>query len=139
MSPGQPRHVRPAGAGRGSRPGTTRDAVPRIEGALPGDPAAAGTPDETAEAGATEAPAPRTGSLGRSSALMASGTFVSRGLASCATSAGRRDRHDGLVRTRSTSQQDPQRPLRDPRGRVLNAVLVPQIVRAYRARNTQDG
>ncbi|WP_342804095.1 murein biosynthesis integral membrane protein MurJ [Cellulosimicrobium cellulans] len=140
MSPDQPRHVRPAGAGRGPRPGTTRDAVPRIAGALPGDPAAPGTPDEPAEAGATEAPAPRTGGLGRSSALMASGTFVSRGLglvrnvllvAAIGTTGLVADAFD-------VANKIPNVLFAILAGGVLNAVLVPQIVRAYRARNTQE-
>jgi len=138
VSPEQPRHVRPAGAGHGTRPGTTRDVVP--SGALPGDPAASGTPDETAEAGATQAPAPRTGGLGRSSALMASGTFVSRGLglvrnvllvAAIGTTGLVADAFD-------VANKIPNVLFAILAGGVLNAVLVPQIVRAYRAHNTQE-
>src|SRR5690606_27016329 len=139
VSPDQPRHVRPTGAGRGPRPGTARDTtVPA--GAFPGDPAAPGTPDETAAAAATDAPAPRKGGLGRSSALMASGTFVSRGLglvrnvllvAAIGTT--------GLVADAFAVADRIPNVLSAILARgVLNAVLVPQIVRAYRAHNTQE-
>src|SRR5690606_25374171 len=136
VSPDQPRHVRPTGAGRGPRPGTARDTtVPA--GAFPGDPAAPGTPDETAEAGATDAPAPRKGGLGRSSALIASGTaglgLVRNVLLVAAIGT------TGLVAGAfDVANKIPNVLFAILAGGVLNAVLVPQIVRAYRAHNTQE-
>lgn len=168
MSPERPRHVRPRGTGRGDRPGSTPGGTPDESSAvggtpgdgpavggladdgseqsatgsaaLPGDPAASGVPDETAEAGATGSPAARTGGLGRSSALMASGTFVSRGLglvrnvllvAAIGTTGLVADAFD-------VANKIPNVLFAILAGGVLNAVLVPQIVRAYRARNTQE-
>lgn len=144
MTPGVPRHVRPRGEAHGDRPGSSRVEGPGAS-TLPGDPASSTTPDEVAEAGATEAPseapAPaRTGGLGRSSALMASGTFVSRGLglvrnvllvAAIGTTGLVADAFD-------VANKIPNVLFAILAGGVLNAVLVPQIVRAYRARNTQE-
>lgn len=136
-----PRHVRPRGDRRGERPGSSRVADAPVPSALPGDPAAAGTADAAAESGAAEAPAGgRSGGLGRSSALMASGTLVSRALglvrnvllvAAIGTTGLVADAFD-------VANKIPNVLFAILAGGVLNAVLVPQIVRAYRAHDTQN-
>ncbi|MBD5784661.1 murein biosynthesis protein MurJ [Cellulosimicrobium terreum] len=150
MTPGTPRHARPPGGSRrrptpavpDDAPRDLTDDVPAGPGpaTLAGDPAAAVSPDEAAEGGTEVPAAARSTSLGRSSALMASGTFVSRALglvrnvllvAAIGTTGLVADAFD-------IANKIPNVLFAILAGGVLNAVLVPQIVRAYRARNSQE-
>lgn len=139
------RHVRPAGAPRRPRP--TQDIDIAGEAAVLGDidspPTGAvplvdeGAPDDSG------APVPAAGAktgLGRASMLMASGTAVSRGLglvrnallvAAIGTTGMAADAFD-------VANRIPNFAFAIIATGVLNAVLVPQIVRAYRSRNPQE-
>ncbi|WP_322645593.1 murein biosynthesis integral membrane protein MurJ [Oerskovia flava] len=112
----------------------------------PAAPDAAGGPTDRADGGTDDGPVTtvagtaKTSTLGRASALMASGTAVSRAL--------------GLVRNVllvaaigitgvvadafDVANKIPNILFAILAGGVLNAVLVPQIVRAYRSRNPQE-
>lgn len=123
------KHVRPSGAPR-SRVPAPDDVAP-----APIGPAA---PAEE-EQGAQAASAPKTG-LGRSSAVMAAGTAVSRGLGlvrnvllvtAIGTTGLAADAFD-------VANKIPNVLFAILAGGVLNAVLVPQIVRAYRSKNPQE-
>ncbi len=125
------KHVRPTGAPRTPRPAATPPTTPTTPTSSDAE-----TQDDESVAAVSAAK----NSLGRSSALMASGTAVSRGRGLV--------RHQLLVTAIGTTglaadafdvaNKIPNVLFAILAGGVLNAVHVPQIVRAYRSKNPQE-